>query len=54
MMRPSEVCELLAIHPRTLQRMASRGDLAAVELPSGHRRYKRHDVEALIAGSAGR
>jgi excisionase family DNA binding protein len=48
-MTPSEVCELLRISDRTLWRYQSDGRIEAILLPSRHRRFRRADVEALIA-----
>jgi excisionase family DNA binding protein len=48
-MTPAEVCALLNISERTLWRYQDDGHIAAVRLPSGHRRFRRADVEALIA-----
>ena len=50
LMRPAEVARILSVHPRTLQRMADRGDLTAITLPSGHRRYRREDVLRITRG----
>lgn len=44
---PTVVAQLLGVTTRTIDRMAKRGDLNAVTLPSGHRRYLRSEVEAL-------
>lgn len=40
----------LAISRSTLQRYESEGHLDAVRLPSGHRRYRRADIEAIERG----
>lgn len=49
-MAPGEAAESLYVTTKTLGRMAERGDIRAITLPSGHRRYSRDDVEALAAG----
>ena len=41
------------ISPRTLGRMADRGTITAIRLPSGYRRYLRSDIEALAQGKDG-
>lgn len=46
---PGEAAKTLHVTTKTLQRMAARGDIAAIILPSGHRRYRASDVEALAA-----
>jgi DNA-binding transcriptional MerR regulator len=45
---PGEASRLAFVTPRTLTRLAKRGSVRAKELPSGHRRYLRSDVEALL------
>lgn len=47
-LRPGEAATLLQVHPRTLTRMAERSELESITLPSGHRRYLRSDIEALV------
>jgi excisionase family DNA binding protein len=49
---PSEAAGRLHVSTRTLTRMADRGDLHVVKLPSGHRRYLVSEVEALLPESA--
>lgn len=49
-MRPAEVRAVLRIDTKTLMRMADRGDIAVVKLPSGHRRYPRAAVLAMAEG----
>lgn len=44
---PTAVAQLLGVTTRTIDRMAKRGDLHPVTLPSGHRRYLRSEIEAL-------
>ena len=44
---PGSAARKLHVTTKTLQRMAARGDIAAIILPSGHRRYRASDVEAL-------
>ena len=48
---PGEAAQVLHVTTRTLQRMALRGDIAAIMLPSGHRRYKQYDIETIRAAS---
>ena len=48
---PSEAARMLHVTTKTLQRMAMRGKVAAVVLPSGHRRYLLAQIEALAAAS---
>jgi predicted site-specific integrase-resolvase len=44
---PGVAARKLHVTTKTLQRMAARGDIAAIILPSGHRRYRAADVDAL-------
>jgi excisionase family DNA binding protein len=43
----AEAAAILKVHRDTLRRLEKRGQLAALRLPSGHRRYRRADIEAL-------
>lgn len=49
---PGEAAERLYVTTRTLQRMAERGEIEAIKLPSGHRRYLLESIEAIRDGSA--
>jgi predicted site-specific integrase-resolvase len=51
LLTPGEAATRLHVTTRTLQRMALRGDVAALTLPSGHRRYRSSDIDA-IRGAA--
>ena len=42
---PGEVADMLMVSPATVRNWASRGELAAVSTPGGHRRFLRQDVE---------
>lgn len=44
-----EACALLNVSARTLYRYEEEGHITALLLPSGHRRFRRIDVEALLA-----
>lgn len=46
---PGAAAKKLHVTTKTLQRMAERGTIAAVILPSGHRRYRAADIAALTA-----
>jgi excisionase family DNA binding protein len=49
----NEVAELARVSRQTVWRWAEDGVLpTAVELPSGHRRFRRSDVEKLITPKA--
>lgn len=46
---PNEAARMLHVTTKTLQRMAINEKIAAVVLPSGHRRYRLADIEAVRA-----
>jgi len=47
LLKPAEAAEVLRVHPRTLTRMADRGEITVVLLPSGHRRYREDEIARL-------
>lgn len=47
-LRPGDAARRLSLHPRTLTRMAERGQIRSITLPSGHRRYASEDIDALL------
>lgn len=51
---PREVAKILGVSTRTVSRMADAGELHAIPLPSGHRRYVRAEIEALAQPEAQR
>jgi excisionase family DNA binding protein len=46
----AEAAEKLRVSRRTLERYMTEGSLPVVRLPSGHRRIRRSDLDALIDG----
>lgn len=54
MLRPREVANLFKVDPKTVTRWAKTGRLTPVTLPSGHRRYRASDVEALMSSTSRR
>lgn len=46
---PGDAARILGVTPKTLANMPG---LNPIVLPSGHRRYIRGEVEALLAGAA--
>lgn len=48
-MRQPEVMKVLGVSRTTLIEMEKRGEINPIKLPSGHRRYRRLEVEALLA-----
>ena len=51
LLTPGEAARKLHVTTKTLQRMALRGEVVAVVLPSGHRRYRQAEIDA-IRGAA--
>lgn len=43
-----QVAKMLTLDPKTVARWAKIGLIQAIVLPSGHRRYRRTDVDALL------
>jgi excisionase family DNA binding protein len=43
-----DAARLIGVHVDTLRRYEASGRIAAQRTPSGHRRFKRSDVEALL------
>ena len=48
----TQVAERLSVHVESVRRWTREGKLAAVPLPSGRKRYRAEDVEALVGGNA--
>jgi len=46
----AEVARVLDVHPSTVARWASDGFLRYFFTPSGERRYRKSDVEAMLNG----
>lgn len=44
-----DAAELIGLHPNTIRIYADSGRLPCRRLPGGHRRFRRSDVEALLA-----
>lgn len=52
LLTPSETQKALRVGATTLARWARNGDIPSVELPGGHRRYRRSTIDAILAGPA--
>ena len=50
LLRPCEVRRALGICNDTIEVYIEAGHLKPVRLPSGHRRFKRSEVEGLVTG----
>jgi excisionase family DNA binding protein len=48
MLSPSDLAHLLGVHPKTVARWATHGDLPSFRTMGGHRRYRWGDVRAWI------
>lgn len=51
LMTPAEVAQAFRVNPKTVSRWAVAGRLTSVWTPGGHRRYFKHEVEALLLGA---
>jgi excisionase family DNA binding protein len=49
-MTTAEVAVALGVDVRTVARWARSGKLQCIQLPSGHRRYRREDIEQMLEG----
>lgn len=51
---PREVATIFRVNKRTLWNWEHKDVLVPVRLPTGQKRYRREDVEALLQASAGK
>ncbi len=49
LLTPSEVARLFAVDPKTVTRWAKNGKLTSQRTLGGHRRYRREEVQTLMA-----
>lgn len=49
LLKAADVARLLNVNRATLHNWVEAGLLPAVTLPSGHRRYRRSDIDAILA-----
>ncbi|MFB4273073.1 BldC family transcriptional regulator [Nonomuraea sp. GTA35] len=49
LMTPAEVAQLFRVDPKTVTRWATAGRIGSVRTPGGHRRYRRDDMQAVLA-----
>ncbi len=52
LLTPGQAAAIAHVTTRTIHRYGSAGLLGFIKLPSGHRRYVREDVEALLKDAA--
>lgn len=50
LLTPGEVATLFRVNPKTVTRWAQTGKISTVRTLGGHRRFRRHEVEARLAG----
>lgn len=53
MLTPRQVAKMFNVHPTTVGRWETDGRLRGIRTPGGHRRFRREDVEALLAHPEG-
>jgi len=49
LLTPAEVAKLFRVDPKTVTRWAKAGKLTAIRTLGGHRRYRKSEVQNLIA-----
>jgi len=47
LLTPGEVARILRVDPKTVTRWARTGQLTAITLPSGHRRYRESEIRTI-------
>lgn len=47
-----EVADRLAVHVESVRRWTRQGKLSAVPLPSGRKKYRSDDIDAMVRGDA--
>ncbi|MCL6422904.1 BldC family transcriptional regulator [Brachybacterium sp. JHP9] len=52
LLTPAEVARLFRVDPKTVTRWAMSGKLSPLRTLGGHRRYRREEVERLLAESS--
>lgn len=51
LMTPGEVAATFRVDVKTVQRWAIAGRIGSIKTPGGQRRFRRSEVEALLAGA---
>lgn len=52
LLTPGEVASLFRVDPKTVTRWAAAGKIGSIRTPGGHRRFRKDEVDALLAGDA--
>ncbi|MFD0889710.1 BldC family transcriptional regulator [Streptosporangium algeriense] len=50
LLTPGEVARIFGVDPKTVNRWALTGRMPSVRTPSGQRRYRQSDIDALLGG----
>lgn len=50
LLTPAEVARIFGVDPKTVARWAKTGRIPSIRTPGGHRRYRRADVDRILAG----
>lgn len=50
LMTPGEVARLFRVDPKTVTRWSAAGKLTCVRTLGGHRRFRKSEIDALLAG----
>lgn len=51
LLKPTEVAAKFRVDPKTVARWAAKGLITSIRTPGGHRRYREHEVYALLNGA---
>lgn len=49
LMTPGEVAKIFSVDPKTVTRWAASGRIGSIRTPGGHRRFRKSEVDALLA-----
>lgn len=52
LLTPREVADMFRVSTSAVNRWVKAGKLKTIRTPGGHRRYRKSDVSALLAGGA--
>jgi excisionase family DNA binding protein len=52
MMTPAQVAAEFGVNSKTVTRWARSGKVGCIRTPGGHRRFRRSDIEALLAAGS--
>jgi excisionase family DNA binding protein len=48
LLTPGEVAVIFRVDPKTVTRWAAAGRIGSIRTPGGHRRFREHEVRALL------